>query len=167
MYNYTMPLTVKLPCKERKEEYSLFVNSKINFIHKDQKLGTLLLCEGCGVAFYSASNARRAIIFSELSENDFGLPLQEGNIPYFKQPVRILYKAKGRKIDLLKFMCHNLEEKYGSKIYKLGDIYWLTLGSYIDSLYGKHTGSNKRELYLLTEKHLAYLKRIGVKSENL
>lgn len=162
-----MPLTVKLPGKEQKEEYSLFVKSKITFIHKEKTLGTLILCEGCGVAFYSASNSRRAFIFSETGENDFGLPLQEGNLPYFKQPVRILYRAKGRKTDLLKFMCHNLEQKYGNIIYTLGNVYWLTLGSYIDSLCRKNTGSSKRPLYLITEKRLAHLKRTGGKSENL
>ncbi len=158
-----MALTVKLPANKQKKEYSLFVNSEINSIHKDKTLGTLISCKGSGVAFYSASNSRRAFIFSELSEKDLKIPLQEGKLPYFKQPVRILYRARGRKIDLLKFMCHTLEGHYGKKIYRLGTAYWLTLGSYIDSLNGRKTGSKKRILYLITDKYLKIMNRSGDK----
>lgn len=154
-----MALTIKLPPEDKKEEYSLYVNCKIKTINKDNILGTLITCEGCGVAFYSATNSRRAIIFCELSEPDFGIPLLEGRIPYFKQNIRILYKARGRRIELLKFMCHNLEKKYGTKIYELGLPYWLMLGSFIDSYSPKKNKSgkpvsNKRQLYMLTEKYI-------------
>lgn len=160
-----MPLTVKLPGKEQKEEYSLFVSSKITYLHKEPGYGTLINCEGCGVAFYSARNSRRAIVFSELSEKDFGLPLQEGKIPYFKEPVRILYKAKGRRIDLLKFMCYSLEEKYGKKIYGLGNVYWLTLASYIDSLARKtfSRDKNSRQLCQITDRYCMHKKVDGEK----
>lgn len=156
-----MALTVKLPDVKHKEEYSLFVSSKIDYIHKDGEYGTLIRCSGCGVAFYSASNSRRAFIFSDRSENDFSIPLQEGMLPYFKQPVRILYRAKGRRIDLLKFMCHNLEKRYGKIIYGLGIVYWLTLGSYIDST--GYKGSSNRLLYFITEKHIKCKERLEKK----
>ena len=158
-----MALTVKLPAKKQKREYSLYVNSEISYIHKDKELGTLICCKGSGVAFYSASNSRRAFIFSELSKKDCKIPLQEGKLPYFKEPVRILYRARGRRIDLLKFMCHNLESRYGKKIYRLSTAYWLTLGSYVDSLNGSKTGSKKRILYLITDKYFKIMNRSGEK----
>lgn len=150
-----MPITVKIPTGKEKSEYSLFVNGKIVSMVSDKQLGTLLEVEGCGVAFYSASNSRRAIIFQENSEDDFGIPLEEGNIPYFKQRVRVIYKAKGRKVDMLKFMCHNLERKYDKEMYGFGIKYWLLLASYIDS-YVPHRNKkngNKRQIYLITEKY--------------
>lgn len=163
-----MALSVKLPPYDLKKEYSLFIKSKIIYLNKVNEFGTLVICEGCGIAFYSASNSRRALIFAELSENDYSIPLQEGKLPYFKQNVRVLYKASGRKIDLLKFMCYNLEKKYGNKIYELGTVYWLTLGSFIDSIrpLKKHTGknSNKRQIYMITDKFIK--KRIRI-NENL
>ena len=73
--------------------------------------------------------------YSEITERGSTLPPLEGTLPYIKQPVRIIYKAKGRKVDLLKFMVYNLEKKYGDSIYSLGDVYWLKLASFIDSVY--------------------------------
>ncbi|WP_149554542.1 hypothetical protein [Treponema pectinovorum] len=160
-----MSLTVKLPGKEQKEEYSLFVSSKITYLHKDIKYGTLIICEGCGVAFYSASNSRRAVIFSELSERNFGIPLQEGNIPYFKEPIRVLYKAKGKRIDILKFVCYNLEKKYGKAVYDLGSVYWFTLGSYIDSLTKRtlNKEKNNRQIYQLTDSYFNHKSKLEIK----
>lgn len=151
-----MSLTVKLPDKKKKAEYSLFVNSKIIYLKTFNDLGTFLMCKGCGIAFYSASNSRRAIVFSEITEENKYIPLLEGNIPYIKQPVRILYKARGRKVDLLKFMVYNLEKKYGDEVYELGEIYWLKLSSFIDSVRKNKKTSNsyKRQVYLITEKYL-------------
>lgn len=151
-----MSLTAKLPDKKKKEEYSLYVSGKITYMNTDKELGTLIILEGSGVAFYSASNSRRAYIFQDASENSCGIPCEEGFIPYFKQKVRILYKAKGRKIELLKFMIYNLEKKYGDKIYELNSSYWIMIGSYIESIQKKTKGKNntKRIPYLITEKYL-------------
>ncbi len=162
-----MPLTVKLPCKDQKDEYSLFVSSKILLLHKNKIYGTLITCKGCGVAFYSASNSRRAIIFSDIEENDYKIPLQKGNLPYFKEPVRIIYKARGRRIDLLKFLCYNLEKRYGKKVYELGVVYWLTLGSYIDSITKNNLNKekNNRQIYQITEKYCK--QKWGRKNENI
>ena len=156
MYNINMSLTVKLPNKKKKDEYSLYVSSKITYLKSFKDLGSILMCEGSGIAFYSASNSRRAIVFTEIKESYNDIPLLEGNLPYIKQPVRILYKAKGRKVDLLKFMVYNLEKKYGDKIYELGELYWLKLVSYIDSVrqIKSHSGSYKRQVYLITDRFL-------------
>ena len=157
-----MPLTIKIPTGKEKEEYSLYVYGSIIYKHTVSEMGTLLKIEGTGIAFYSASNSRRAVIFQELSEKDYQLPLEEGKLPYIKQKVRILYKAKGRKIDLLKFALYNLEKKYKKDIYKLGTLYWLEIGSYIDSVIRKKKGSNstKRQIYLITEKNKKRRKRL-------
>ena len=151
-----MSLTVKLPDRKKKDEYSLYVSSKITYLKSFKDLGTLIICEGSGIAFYSASNSRRAIVFTEINEECKEIPLLEGMLPYIKEPVRILYKAKGRKVDLLKFMVYNLEKKYGDKVYELGLIYWLELSSFIDSVrkIKKVSGSYKRQVYLITDKYL-------------
>lgn len=156
-----MALTIKLPAEKAKEEYSIYVNGKIILKYTDSELGTLLKIEGTGIAFYSASNTRRAIIFQELTENSYSIPLIEGTVPYVKEKVRILYKAKGRKVDLLKFMVFNLEKKYKTEIYELGTLYWLTLGSFIDALRTKDKGSKKEMGYLITEKYIMMRKRLN------
>lgn len=151
-----MSLTVKLPDKKKKDEYSLYVSSKITYLKSFNDLGTLIICEGSGIAFYSASNSRRAIVFTEINDECKEIPLLEGTLPYIKEPVRILYKAKGRKVDLLKFMVYNLEKKYGDTVYELGLIYWLELASFIDSVRRTKgmSGSYKRQVYLITDKYL-------------
>lgn len=151
-----MSLTVKLPDNKTKEEYSLFVSTKITYKKTFADLGTLIICEGCGIAFYSASNSRRAVVFTEIKEKDPKFPVLEGKLPYIKQPVRIIYKARGRKVDLLKFMIYNLEKKYGNRIYGMGDIYWLKLSSFIDSIKkkSKRKGSYRREVFMITEQFL-------------
>lgn len=159
-YNLVMPLTIKIPTGKEKKEYSLYVNGKITYKHTEPTWGTLLVIKGSGIAFYSASNSRRAIIFQELSENSFLIPLEEGNLPYIKQKVRVLYKAKGRKVDLLKFLIYQLEIKYKDDIYELGTLYWLYLGSYIDSISNKKNGSKKRQIFTITEKYIKMRKRL-------
>ena len=47
-----MSLTAKLPDKKKKEEYSLYVSGKITYMNTDKELGTLIILEGSGVAFY-------------------------------------------------------------------------------------------------------------------
>ena len=156
-----MSLTIKIPTGTEKEEYSLFVNGEVIYIHTENKLGTLLKINGTGVAFYSASNSRRAVIFQELTENDHGLPLEEGKLPYIREKVRVLYKARGRKIDLLKFPLYNLEKKYKKEIYSLGTLYWLEIGSYIDSVTtSKKSAGTKRQVYLITEQNIRKRKRL-------
>lgn len=156
-----MALTIKLPKDEAKEEYSVYINGNIIFKYTDEEIGTLLKINGTGVAFYSASNTRRAVIFQELSEPSFNLPFGQGKIPYVKQDVRIICKLKGRKVDLLKFMIYNLEKKYKKEIYSLDARYWLTIGSYIDSIPKNTSGSKKTQAYLITEKYQKWRKRLN------
>lgn len=161
-----MAITCKLPDKKLKEEYSVYISGNVKFKHTDPELGTLIIISGTGIAFYSASNSRRAIIFTELDNKDYGIPLIEGNIPYIKQKVRILYKAKGRKVDLLKFLVYNLEKEYSTLPYSLSVFYWLHLASYIDSIIPQKnkSSSTKRQMKLITQKYILKGKRLN---ENL
>ncbi|MBO4858724.1 MAG: hypothetical protein J5527_09430 [Treponema sp.] len=153
-----MSVTIKLPAGKNKEELSLYVKGKITYKITDPELGTLIHIEGTGIAFYSASNSRRAIIFQEITEKDYGIPLEEGKIPYVKQDVRILYKAKGRKIELLKFMCYRLEKKYGQKIYGMGITYWLSVASFIETSVKRKNqrDSNFRKIEIITDKYMEH-----------
>lgn len=158
-----MSITVKIPNGKVKEEYSLYVSGYVIDKYTEESIGTMLYIKGTGVAFYSAKNSRRAIVFQELSEEDYNIPLEEAILPYIKQKVRIIYKAKGRKIDLLKMMIYNLEKKYNKDIYQLGTLYWLEISSYIDSVrrHSKGSNSTKRQTYLITEKYKQQMERLN------
>ena len=151
---------VKIPLD--KSSYSLFINSKIKNKIFVEEYGTLIEFEGTALLFYSYSNHRRAYVIA--TEEDSRIPLLRGNLPLVKDNVTILYEAKSRKVDLLKFSIHNLEKMYGEKIYSFPTSYWILVCSLIDS-YNKHTSTTKtrRNLKLLTDR---YIKRNQYKYES-
>lgn len=155
-----MPVAVRIPTGKEKKEYSLYVSGNVIYKHTEAELGTFLLVKGTAVAFYSASNSRRVVVFQELKENGFGIPLEKGNIPYVNQTVRIIYKGKARKIDLMKFLVHNLEKTYGVKPYSLGLPYWITLCSYVDSVRARGKGSGTRKIRLITDRYIKMKERL-------
>lgn len=151
---------VKIP--QDKSSYSLFVNSKIKNKMFLEEYGTLIEFEGIALLFYSYSNHRRAYIVAE--EDNSTIPLLKGKLPLVKKDVTVIYEARARKVDLLKFAIHNLEKNYGDNIYSFPISYWVLISSLIDS-YNKHTTTHKtkRNLKLLTDK---YLKRMQSRNEN-
>ncbi len=152
---------VKIPLD--KSSYSLFINSKIKNKLFVEEYGTLIEFEGIALLFYSYSNHRRAYVIT--TEEDSRIPLLKGNLPLVKKDVMILYEAKSRKVDLLKFAIYNLEKMYGEIIYSFPTSYWLLICSLIDSYNNKHTSTakTKRNLKLLTNR---YIKRNQYKNES-
>lgn len=168
-----MSVTIRLPAgeKEKKEDkYTLYVSGNITYLKKDAGNGTLITVEGTAVAFYFASNSRRAIVFQELSEKDYmenGLHSEEGKLPYIHNLVRIIYRIPGtHRMDYLKMMLYNLENEYGKLIYSLPQPYWLHILSFIDAWKPekntKGKCSNKRQLFMITD---SYLERYGIVRE--
>lgn len=155
-------VTIKLPDKKKKEEYSLYINGNIVYKNTIKDKGTLIQITGTGIAFYSASNSRRAVIFQDIKEKDYLIPLQEGNLPYIREKVRVIYKVKGRKLDLLKLLIYNLEKKYSNEIYSFDIVYWLTVASFLDSFsFITNTIKNpKRHIFLLTDNYIKEKRRI-------
>ena len=151
---------VKIP--QDKSSYSLFVNSKIKNKMFVEEYGTLIEFEGIALVFYSYSNHRRAYIVAEEDSNT--IPLMRGKLPLVKNNVTVIYEARARKVDLLKFAIHNLEKMYGDDIYSFPISYWILISSLIDS-YNQHisTHKTKRNLKLITDK---FLKRMQSRNEN-
>lgn len=146
-----MSILAKIPLD--KSSYSLYVNSKIIDKTFIKEYGTILEFEGTGFLFYSYSNHRRAYVVTEQKVNN--IPLLKGYLPLIKNKVTVIYEARSRKIDLLKFAIYNLEKMYGKEIYSFPISYWLLVTSLIDSYNPKtSTQKTKRNLKLLTEKYL-------------
>lgn len=145
-----MSIIAKIPLD--KENYSVYVNCKIiNKIFLEE-YGTLIEFEGTGVIFYYYSNHRRAYVITEIKNK---IPLLYGNLPLVREKVTIIYEARGRRIDLLKFALYNLEKEYGSKFYELPVPFWLCFTAYIDSCKPKNNAKkNLRIIKSITEKYL-------------
>lgn len=155
-------MTVKIPLD--KEKYSLFVYGKLKAKYFFEDEGTLLILENnsFGVAFYDFSRYRRAYVFCDANVQTKDISVYEGNLPLVKDKVKIIYTAEGRKIDLLKFMCSNIEQYLSDDVCLYSINYWIKLISLIDS-YGTRkgmTGKTKRNLILLTEKYVKERKRL-------
>lgn len=106
-----MAFYARIPIKKNSDEgCSLYLNSLVTGKWHDSERGTLLRAEGTGIAFYSYSSYRRAYIFREASKTDEIFPLLSGKLPLVRGDVRIVYFAEGRRIDVLKFICHNIEK---------------------------------------------------------
>lgn len=145
-------ITIK---KNSDEGCSLYLNSLVTGKWHDSERGTLLRAEGTGIAFYSYSSYRRAYIFREASKSDDIFPLLSGKLPLVKGYVRIVYFAEGRRIDVLKFICHNIEKKYGKDCYLLPISYWLKISALADKFGYKNPKPQRtlRAVTLLTEKY--------------
>ena len=141
---------VKIPLD--KSGYSIYVNAKITDKVFLEEYGTLIEFEGTAVIFYSYSNHRRVYVMTEM-ENP-GLPLLKGKLPMVKDEMTIIYEARSRRIDLIKFTLYNLEKKFGSDIYLLPITYWLTITSLIDGVGKSGIRKMKRNTITLTERYM-------------
>lgn len=151
-----MSVLAKVPLD--KTSYSLFVQSDITNKTFYEEYGTLIEFEGTACLFYSYSNHRRAYVVTEKINSQ--IPLLKGTLPLVKDEITIIYEARARKIDLLKFALYNLEKTYGKKIFTLPISYWVILTSLIDS-YNKNTTTQKtkRNIIAITDKYIKRLNR--------
>lgn len=145
-----MAAMVKIPLE--KSGYSIYVNAKITDKVFLEDYGTLIEFEGTAVVFYSYSNHRRGYVITEMDNP--GIPLLRGKIPMVKDEMLIIYEARSRRIDLMKFTLHNLEKRFGSDIYLLPVTYWLALSSLVDGDFKGRALKIKRNAMILTERYI-------------
>lgn len=148
-----MPVTIKIP--EKDSDYSLYICGKVIGKYYEKGKGTLLSIEGVAAAFYSYSRYRRAYVFCEKELLDDKTPLMDGNLPLIKQRVGIIYFAEGRRIDVLKNLCHNINELFGTDAYSYSVDYWLRATALVDkvSMFKGEDGRTERRIRLLTQKY--------------
>lgn len=146
-----MSVLVKIPLS--KNDYSVYVRSKIVNKIFVEEYGTVLEFEGSALIFYAYSNHRRLYIVTELDNP--GIPLLKGKLPLVRESVTVIYEARSRKIDLFKYAIYNLEKEFGTIIYSFPITYWLLVASVIDCS-TKKTKKEKRirNLRLLTNKYM-------------
>jgi hypothetical protein len=124
------------------------VQGRITFI-EDQ--GYFARLEGTAAVFYTYPKYRLAYVICE-GNPDEGLH----DIPEVLHPVKILYTARGRKIDILKRVLWILDRTYGEKAYMLPEIYWYRLCGLIDrKIKRRETEARAFAIKHLTDKYLA------------
>lgn len=143
-----MSVTVMVPFKNK--DLSVYVYGEVLNKQMIDGMGSIFHLSGTGIIFYTMSNSRRAYIFQDIEKDDFSIPTLEGNIPCIKEKVRILYKATGRKFDLLKFFAYKVDHEYHGKPYSYNINYWIAISNYIQL----NKKTNLREINLITEQYV-------------
>lgn len=98
----------------------------------------------------------------EHNTKNYPLPLIKP--PYVLDKIQVIYKAEGRKVDLLKFMLHNMEKEYGKKIFTLPVDYWMRAASLLASYDPKtrQSAARKENIERLTQKEIKKMEASGI-----
>jgi hypothetical protein len=69
--------------------------------------------------------------------------------PNVKQKVGVIYRVKGRRVDILRTVYWNLEQLNGRKVYAYAIFFWQKVGCLLDNLHSLKSTVNKKNLMLL------------------
>jgi hypothetical protein len=102
------------------------------------------------ILFYKYFRHRRAYIVRDVRE----LKHYQGvRLPGVKEPVGIIAKLKGRRIDILRRAYFNLEKINGLEVYRYSVRFWQRLGCLIDNYNGHKTAAIKSNLMELSRRY--------------
>jgi hypothetical protein len=64
--------------------------------------------------------------------------------------VGVIYRARGRRVDILRNVYWNLEETHGRKVYAYDTFFWQKVGCLLDNYHGLKSAANRGNLILLS-----------------
>jgi hypothetical protein len=102
------------------------------------------------ILFYKYPRHRRAYIVRAGKELRYYRPVR---LPNVKEPVGILLKAKGRRVDILRRAYFNLERINGPEVYRYGTKFWQRIACLIDNYNGRQTAAVKSSLIELSRRY--------------
>jgi hypothetical protein len=121
-------------------------------------LGTFIRLEGVVIVYYTYPRHRRAYIIQNIDETKH---YSAERLPEVKQPVAVIYKAKGRRIDLLRRLSWNLLDMHGDAVFGWGTVFWQKIGCLLDAWNGKVTATRRSNLIGLCSRHCQLRKMDG------
>jgi hypothetical protein len=136
--------------------FTLYAKGKIEYKQTVEDLGTFIRFDGAVILFYKYPHHRRAYIVRNIEELRHYPSI---TLPNVKQKVGVIYRAKGRRVDILRNVYWNLEEIGGSKVYTYGVLFWQKVGCLLDNFHCLKSAANKENLMLLKgeyEAHCSY-----------
>lgn len=150
-----MAINVYIPARENRGDIAAYASGKVREKVYDRSGNVMLVMEGCATVFHHCSNTRRAYVLCEDGKWG-GMPLMSVAPPMVTGASGLIYFAEGRRVDLLKFLLHNLESDFGDDVYILGPEYWLSVTSLLDVYDPKkrRSLSTRRNLAAVTRKFL-------------
>jgi hypothetical protein len=144
-----MALKVYIP---EKSFFTLYARGSIEDHATVPGRGTFIRFEDGSVVilFYKYPRHRRAYIVREGKELRYYRPVR---LPNVKEPVGILLKAKGRRVDILRRAYFNLEKINGLEVYHYGTRFWQRIACLIDTYNGHQTAAVKSNLIEISERY--------------
>jgi hypothetical protein len=126
--------------------FTLYAKGKIEYKQTVDDLGTFIRFDGVVILFYKYPHHRRAYIVRNIGELRYYPAIA---LPNVKQKVGVIYRAKGRRVDLLRNVYWNLEQIHGRKVYTYDTFFWQKVGCLLDNFHNRKSAANKGNLMLL------------------
>jgi hypothetical protein len=127
--------------------FTLYAKGNIERKQTVDNLGTFIRFDGVVVLFYKYPHYRRAYIVRN-SEELRHYPAM--SLPNVKQQVGIIYRAQGRRVDLLRRVWWNLEQINGRKVYAYDTFFWQKAGCLLDAYHRLRSAATKGNLMVLS-----------------
>ena len=121
---------VVLSPEKGREIYSLYVYGNVSAKSREEGRGTYMRCSGVCALFYFYERHRVAYI---VREHDEGSGYTAAELPSVRQPVDILYKCTGQKLDRLRFEIFSARRRHGGLMFSMPASFWQKLGGMLDS----------------------------------
>jgi hypothetical protein len=127
--------------------FTLYAKGKIEYKQTVDDLGTFIRFDGVAILFYQYPHHRRAYIVRNIEElrNYPAITL-----PNVKQHVGVIYRAKGRRVDILRRVWWNLEQINGKKVYTYDTFFWQRVGCLLDNFHRLKSAADKGNLMVLS-----------------
>jgi hypothetical protein len=127
--------------------FTLYAKGKIEYKQTVDDLGTFIRFDGVVILFYKYPHYRLAYIVRN-SEELRNYP--SITLPNVKQQVGVIYRTKGRRVDILRNVYWNLEQIHGRKVYTHDTFFWQKVGCLLDNYHGLKSAANMGNLMLLS-----------------
>jgi hypothetical protein len=139
-----MALNVHIP---EKAFFTLYARGAVEEAVTVPGRGSFFTFEGVVILFYTYPRHRRAYIVTNAGNLRYYRAVR---LPEVREPVGILLKARGRRIDILRRAYFNLERINGLDVYGYNPVFWQRLSCLIDDYNGHHIGAVKSSLMELS-----------------
>jgi hypothetical protein len=142
-----MELSVHIP---KEAFFTLFAKGWMEHSITVPEAGTFIRFEGVVFLYYRYPHHRRAYIVRNAGDLRYYRPVI---LPNIREPVGIILKAKGRRIDILRNVAWNLQQINGTKVFKFDTVFWQEVSCLIESYNGRNSRAVKSNLILLSREY--------------
>jgi hypothetical protein len=153
-----MSLHIHIP--ETGAFFSLFVKGRLLKKTTVPGEGTFIQCEGTAALFYTYPHCRRACVIRRADETRHHRALR---LPNVEEPAAVLFRARGRQIDLLRKTLHFLVQFDGERVFQYDAIFWQRIACLIEGCKGRRPRSLRTNIETLAKRRLLETGRRTVK----